>query len=361
MSSGLTRGDRIPDYKRLNHLGEPRMLYDLQIGQPMTLLVFDNVNIAEISAAIAAYSSDDPVWAHITRVALIKGSPEECKHSLGNVSDVLTVLMDDGAVSTALLGSEPADRGLITAFVMDSNLRVIERIEYKSEEDLFNFLQNVKAIYQNTAPHDPKLIHMCAPVLFIPRVFDNEVCEELITLFEKDGGQPSGIAHIAGNKALWRPDPSVKIRRDVYIKESIMLERIKSILIKRVLSEIKRCFNYQVTQHEVFKLVRYDSNTGGYFRPHRDNETRDTLHRRFAMTLNLNTGDYRGGQLRFPEFGTDLYQPELGGAVVFSSSLLHEVLPIATGSRYALLGFFFGENESIAQMQYQDTTSHTRK
>ena len=48
------------------------------------------------------------------------------------------------------------------------------------------------------------------------------------------------------------------------------------------------------------------------------------LHRRFAVSLNLNTGDYEGGCLRFPEFGPHLYVAPAGGAVVFSCSLLHE-------------------------------------
>ena len=75
------------------------------------------------------------------------------------------------------------------------------------------------------------------------------------------------------------------------------------------------------------------------------------------MTLNLNTNGYTGGQLRFPEFGPDLYEPERGGAIVFSSSLLHEATPVTAGRRYVLLGFFFGENESITPIQYQDTTA----
>ena len=119
-----------------------------------------------------------------------------------------------------------------------------------------------------------------------------------------------------------------------------------------MLPEIKRCLNFQVTQHEVFKLVCYDAKTGGYFRPHRDNESRDTQHRRFAMTLNLNTGDYSGGQLRFPEFGPDLYQPERGGALIFSCSLLHEVIPVTSGERYVLLGFFFSDAEKMQAMQH---------
>jgi predicted 2-oxoglutarate/Fe(II)-dependent dioxygenase YbiX len=83
----------------------------------------------------------------------------------------------------------------------------------------------------------------------------------------------------------------------------------------------------------------YDSSSGGFFRPHRDNTTKGTAHRRFAVTINLNTEDYEGGDLRFPEFGSRLYRAPTGGAVVFSCSLLHEATPVTKGIRYAFLPF----------------------
>jgi predicted 2-oxoglutarate/Fe(II)-dependent dioxygenase YbiX len=57
------------------------------------------------------------------------------------------------------------------------------------------------------------------------------------------------------------------------------------------------------------------------------------------MTLNLNTGAYEGGELRFPEYGRELYRPEAGGAVIFSCSLLHEALPVTRGKRFAMFTF----------------------
>ena len=61
---------------------------------------------------------------------------------------------------------------------------------------------------------------------------------------------------------------------------------------------------------------------------HRDNTTKGTAHRRFAVTINLNAGEFEGGELRFPEFGPRTYRPPTGGAVVFSCSLLHEAPPV---------------------------------
>ncbi|MGA9855849.1 MAG: 2OG-Fe(II) oxygenase [Gammaproteobacteria bacterium] len=353
MSSGFSRGDRIPDIQRRDQAGEPRMLYDLQVGQPILLMLFDDSEAADTRTALSMLAPDDPDWKQITRVALVQSTSAQCKNLMNGASSNLTVLVDDGAVTKHLLGSGTMRPPPITAFALDTNFRVIERIECDADKSLDDFMRQLKAIYKNKIPPSPKILEQQAPVLFIPRVLEVSKCDELIAFFRKEGGQPSGIAHLEDNKIRWQPDPSVKMRRDVYMQDGVLLESIKAALTRRLLPEIKRCFNFQVTQHEVFKLVCYDAQTGGYFRPHRDNESRDTQHRRFAMTLNLNTGDYSGGQLRFPEFGPDLYQPERGGALIFSCSLLHEVIPVTAGERYVLLGFFFGDTERMQVMQYQ--------
>ncbi len=57
------------------------------------------------------------------------------------------------------------------------------------------------------------------------------------------------------------------------------------------------------------------------------------------MTLNLNTEDYVGGELVFPEYGPHKYRPESGGGVIFSCSLIHEALPVTSGRRFTLLTF----------------------
>ena len=353
MISGFVRGDRIPDIVRPKPDGEPCILYDLQVGQPILLLVFDNPAEAHTPEVLRHITASGDAWVNITRIAMLQCSPMQCRQfAEGFASAGVTLLADDGVATMHLLGSAHADKRLITAFAMDANFRVIQRIEYHSGENLAEFMQRLAAVYRDFPQHQPLTMGQQAPVLFIPRVFDAAMCGELIGYFNQVGGQPSGSAYIEGDKAYWRVHPEYKMRRDVYLKEGVWLERIKELLVRRVLPEIKRCFNFQVSQHEVFKLVCYDAQTGGYFRPHRDNESKDTHHRRFAMTLNLNTGDYTGGLLRFPEFGADLYQPGRGDALVFSCSLLHEVTPVTSGSRYALLGFFFSAAESMQNVEY---------
>ena len=87
----------------------------------------------------------------------------------------------------------------------------------------------------------------------------------------------------------------------------------------------------------------YDAKDGGHFRPHRDNTTRGTAHRRFALSINLND-EFDGGELVFPEFGPRRCKVPAGCGVVFGCSLLHMMTPVVRGRRYALLPFLYDEN-----------------
>ncbi len=345
--AGLTPGERIPDFGRLDAAGKQCLFLDLHHGQPMVLFLCGRAADAGTRAELVALADTSISWGQVTRVALVLGTPTEVTAAGSTPVKDLVLLSDDGALTQHLLGSTPAT---MVALVLDDNLRIVEKLERSG--DAGEFVRRVAGLYAARPKPQSRTLHQQAPVLFIPRALDEQFCRDLIAHFEETGGTPSGTAYVEGDKALWKPDPSVKMRRDVYIDGGVWLDRVKDALVRRVLPEIQRCFSFQVTQHEVFKLIRYDAGAG-YFNAHRDNESRDTQHRRFAMTINLNPGEYEGGELRFPEFGPDLYVPERGGAVIFSCSLLHEVTPVTRGSRYGLLGFFYGEGQKMAQVQYQ--------
>ena len=107
---------------------------------------------------------------------------------------------------------------------------------------------------------------------------------------------------------------------------------------------ILRAFQTRIVQIELPRVGCYDAETGGWFRRHRDNTTPFTAHRQFAVSLNLNpTEQYDGGEVRFPEFGRQLYRPEAGSALVFSCSLLHEAVPVERGRRFGLFTFLHDE------------------
>lgn len=195
-----------------------------------------------------------------------------------------------------------------------------------------------------------------APVLVTPRIFEQGFCEELIALYRRTGGEPSGfMREIDGVTTLMMNDQH-KRRSDVIVEDAFLQRQVMLRLHRRLVPQIQKAFNFKPTRIERYLVARYDSETGGFFRPHRDNTTKGTAHRRFAVSINLNT-DYDGGDLRFPEFGDRTYRPPPGGACVFSCSVLHEATPVTRGERFAFLPFLYDEAAASireANLKYLD-------
>ena len=182
-----------------------------------------------------------------------------------------------------------------------------------------------------------------APVLTLPRIFEPEFCAALIDYFKAREPTESGFAAEVGGRTVDLINPHLKRRQDVTVEDVEMLAAIKSKLEKRLLPMVKRGFGWQATEIERYLITRYGEHDQGFFSPHRDDVTAGTAHRKFAVTLNLNAGDYDGGELRFPEFGRRTYRPPTGGATVFSCALLHEATPVTRGVRYAFVPFLYDE------------------
>ncbi|MEH1876004.1 MULTISPECIES: 2OG-Fe(II) oxygenase [unclassified Nostoc] len=229
-------------------------------------------------------------------------------------------------------------------FVLDENLRVLKVLPILATtqpwEQVFEFINSLPAISQNIPAARQ------APVLFIPNVLNQSICQHLIHLYEADGGQDSGFMQEIDGKTIPAYDYEFKKRRDYLISDPQLLKQIDKIIIQRVKPEIEKVFQFSITHFERYLVSCYEATNKGFFNRHRDNTTKGTAHRRFAMSLNLNTGDYEGGELRFPEYGLQLYSPNVGEAVIFSCSLLHEATPVTSGRRFVLLSFFYNDQDA---------------
>ncbi|HHP7244698.1 MAG TPA: redoxin domain-containing protein [Elainellaceae cyanobacterium] len=238
-----------------------------------------------------------------------------------------------------------------TAFVLDPMLRILHIFPLQQPD---GFVEQIFDAITPLSTVSPTSIGASqAPVLFIPRVFEPDFCQHLIDLYEADGGRDSGFMRQIDGKTVEILDHSFKQRRDFPIVESKLLDRVNHRILRRVKPEIAKAFQFQITRFERHLVACYEAQHHGFFNRHRDNTTKGTAHRRFAMTLNLNTGDYDGGYLRFPEFGNQLYRPGVGEALIFSCSLLHEATPITKGRRFALLSFFYDDDAARIREQNQ--------
>jgi len=192
-----------------------------------------------------------------------------------------------------------------------------------------------------TVPSEPSRdVLLPAPVLLIPNIFSADFCRTLIDHFESGSKTIGGMASIdAQGNAIHKIDESKKRRADCVIApDDPLCGRVIDALSRACVPEMKKAFQFDACHTDRVLIARYDD-TGGYFRRHRDNSSPAVAFRQFALSVNLNSDEYEGGYLLFPEFNSHRYKPGRGAGIVFSSSLLHEATPVTRGSRYVLLTF----------------------
>jgi len=242
---------------------------------------------------------------------------------------------DDGRLIRSLDERYPAEGAV--AWLLDATLRRLARVPAADPAKLCALIDELPEAVAGVR----EIRQATAPVLMLPRVLPPALCQALIQCHETDRFD-SGMVRIVDGQPVVVPDHSVKRRLDHRLVNQELVDQVGEHLSRRVLPGIAAAFNYRVTRFEHFKVVCYESGTGGYFRRHRDNVTPDARHRRFALSINLND-DYQGGSLVFPEFGPEGYRPPLGGAIVFSGELLHEAVDVTDGRRHVLLSFLWGD------------------
>jgi predicted 2-oxoglutarate/Fe(II)-dependent dioxygenase YbiX len=235
--------------------------------------------------------------------------------------------------------------------VLNPGLRVLAIVPFDASPEthlarVLNFLNSLPPV---------RAVGGHAPVLIVPWVFEDTVCRTLIELYEQHGGQESGFMRDVDGKTVAITDHGHKRRKDYDITDQALIRQLQARLHRRLVPEIKKAFQFDATRIERHIVACYDAADGAHFRAHRDNTTRGTAHRRFAVTINLNAEEYEGGNLWFPEYGTTAYRAPTGGAVVFGCSLLHEVTPVTRGKRYAFLPFLYDDAAAAirqANLQY---------
>jgi len=181
-----------------------------------------------------------------------------------------------------------------------------------------------------------------APVLIIPDVFEPGFCQHMIGLYEAHGGEESRFMREIDGKTVAVHNPDHKRRKDYTITDPGLIRQVQDRIIRRINPEIQKIHFFKPTRMERYIVSCYAAEDGGHFRAHRDNTTKGTAHRRFAVSINLNA-DFDGGEVSFPEYGPRSYKAPPGGAVVFSCSLLHAVSKVTRGRRFAFLPFLYDE------------------
>jgi peroxiredoxin len=228
------------------------------------------------------------------------------------------------------------------SFVLDPALRVIAVLSIA--DPVAHGPQLLDLVARLPSLGTPRPARPAAPVLLVPHLFERDFCRELIAAYDRHGGEDSGyMTSDASGKTIGVLDYGRKRRRDYMIEDAELRGGIRDRIQRRLVPELRKAYQFRANFIERYIVACYDAGEGGYFRPHRDNTTKGTAHRKFAVTINLNAEDYDGGDLCFPEFGRETYRAPTGGAVVFSCSLMHEALRVTRGRRYCVLPFLYDE------------------
>ena len=317
--------------------------FEAQAGRPVALLVTGMASPAELepmtsalaarAAAFAGAAADIRIVAQLGAPGWIMTRPPE---GIG-----LVHCPDRGIFEVA--GPEPM------LLVADRGLRLVARLGLGDPASAADAaLALIRALPRETATDSA-----CpAPVLVRQGLFDPDLCRRLIHRFETGEHMDGAIASMDPNGALYNKlDEGKKRRRDLVLDtcEDIQLE-VAQLLSTRLVPEIAKAFHAETAFLDRVVIARYDD-TGGYFHRHRDNTSPHLAYRQFALSVNLNTGEYEGGALRFPEFNDVAYNPPAGAGIVFSASLLHEASPILRGSRYVLLTFLHSAAAEARRVQ----------
>lgn len=309
--------------------------FDMAAGRSVLLYFFRSSTQAGVGAALAhlraAGAVLDGVRSHFFGVST---DPED-EARLSEMPPGMRFFRDADRAVTTLYGL--AEQEAPYWMVVDPMLRIaaVQPDGPGVAERMVDLLCRMRPI----APAAP----MPVPALMLADVFEPAFCRQLMAYYHAQESVPSGmLTEQVPGRSVAVADPGFKRRRDCRLRDRGLVGQVQARIIRRVVPEIHKVFQFQATQMDRLILACYDSREQGCFGPHRDNTVAAAAHRRFAVSINLNDG-FEGGAVSFPEFGGPGFCPPAGGALVFSCGLLHAVTPVTRGQRHACLPFVFDD------------------
>lgn len=339
----LFLGDPAPTFEARATF-HPRLQFDDLAGRYIVVSFLGSAGHPLIRAAVEGLPAHRARFEQIDTMFLgvsIDPEDERCARLVRHDPGIEFIWDFDRAVSCLFGAARSGDPAFQPGtLIIDRGMRVaavVPFVEQRAGQHISDVVQALDRL--------PPLLSLGGfpPILQAPGIFEPEFCRHLIAEFERHGGQDIGILREVDGQTVRVLNDSFKSRRDYEITDPALLAQVHERLRRRLAPAIKQAFQFNATHVERNTIGCYDAASGGHFRPHRDNRNSGTTHRRFAVTINLNAEEYTGGDLRFREFGLQTYRSPTGAATVFSCSLLHEVLPVERGRRYAYLPFMHDE------------------
>ena len=346
-SINLLPGDPAPHFTQAS-FANPRYAFSSAAGRYLVLCFFGSGADAHARAAIDAVEARGDLFDdHHASFFGVTADPADREQA--RVTDRYPgyrYLWDFDRSVGRLYGAVPEDADDKTLrmrrmwIVLDPTLRVLHVERFR--EDRGDIAAVLRYVEELPPPARYAGVELQAPIILLPNVFEPAFCEKLIALYRAEGGAESGFMREVDGKTVLVNDHNHKRRRDVDIGDPALIGALQARIRRRIVPEIAKVHQFAVTRMERYLIACYSAEDGGHFRAHRDNTTKGTAHRRFAVSINLNS-EFEGGEISFPEYGPRGFKPPPGGAVVFSCSLLHAVSKVAAGERFAFLPFLYDD------------------
>jgi predicted 2-oxoglutarate/Fe(II)-dependent dioxygenase YbiX/peroxiredoxin len=330
----LGLGDAAPWFHAAALSGLPNYAFDTVAGRHVLMLFFGSGAREDSAEALRVVLKHRDLFddTNACMFGVTVDPTDSAQKRIRQLLPGIRFFLDHDRRISALYGAASGESYRPHWLLLDPALRVLGAFPLDRPEEAIAALKAALA---------EKEEDLWAPVLRLPNVIEPELCTELIRRYEANGGEPSGFMRDIDGKTRLLVDPTHKQRRDWIIDDGKLIQAVLARLNAHMTVPLQRAFQFVPTRIERHLVACYEAGAG-HFRPHRDNTTKGTAHRRFAVTINLND-DYDGGDLRFPEYGERTYRAPVGGAVLFSCSLLHEATPVTRGRRFAYLPFLYDE------------------
>lgn len=224
-----------------------------------------------------------------------------------------------GIVLTAQAGPKEAIEVRRATLVLDSTLRI--RKQYYPKQTNAHVEQVLNELTEILPENQPYLVQRHAPVLLIPDVIEPGLCNE-----------------IASRKNLAQPFNSYIDKR----------------LYERVVPEVLKAFYFKPKKRKIPKISVYGPATQGPTKLFRVHAQEHEAPYQYVIVIALSAPDaYKGGGICFPEYSLGIYKPHLGEAMVYSTFLLQQILPVISGEALMLTSYFYDEESAVF-----DTTKH---
>jgi peroxiredoxin len=319
-------------------------------GKPLVLAFLNTADDDTCLAVLSALASRQPEFAEygVTVVAVSSDSDVRRSWRLKHEAGFFWPVAGDCS------GAVFADYGLHKS--RGEAFRLVLLTPYRQVRSWFDSPANtdetldtiMSQIDSMQAPGDDHWFPVHAPVLIIPNVLSVEECQGLIHSFETGGPflvKDSEKAKASGDYKMPIYEHDRQDRVDHMIKDTGIMEFLTERIASRINPMIKKAFSFEVNRREDIHIARYVGKRGGHPMGHRDNTSPHVAYRRFALSMNLND-DYEGGEIVFREYNPHGYRGMPGTALIFSSSLLHEVQETTSGVRYNLISHLFSQSSA---------------